>query len=198
MKITAFWNVALHRLVEVDQCFRGAYYLHHQGSLITLMKHRPTSKNLHGALSQKAVTACSYVVKPIYRSVDPAYKNASYLHEMLMCHGCISVVPSIAPFSFGEKAVNAGQIVQQNCIVLTGDDPLSISWTFNGADASSSAGIYVLKIGSRTSILTIESVRSYHGGNYTCMAVNSAGSASFTAHLAVNGTSLTSFSYCCL
>lgn len=120
--------------------------------------------------------------------IHPAYENASYLHEVLTCCDYISVVPSIAPFSFGENAVNAGQIVQQNCVVLTGDDPLSISWTFNGADASSSAGVYVLKIGSRTSILTIESVRSYHGGNYTCMAENSAGNASFTAHLAVNGT----------
>lgn len=93
--------------------------------------------------------------------------------------------------------MNAGQIVQQNCVVLTGDDPLSISWSFNGADASSSAGIYVLKIGSRTSILTIESVRSYHSGNYTCTATNSAGRVNLTAHLAVNGTWLASFLCCC-
>lgn len=112
---------------------------------------------------------------------------------MLTFNPQISVVPSITPFSFGESAVNAGQIVQQNCVVLTGDDPLSVSWTFNGADASSSAGIYVLKIGSRTSILTIESVRSYHSGNYTCLAANSAGSANFTAHLAVNGIKVASF-----
>jgi hypothetical protein len=45
--------------------------------------------------------------------------------------------------------------------------------------------------------LTIESVRSYHSGNYTCMAANSAGNASFTAHLAVNGTYLASFFHCC-
>jgi hypothetical protein len=57
----------------------------------------------------------------------------------------------------------------------------------NGADASSVSGIYVLKIGSKTSILTIESVRAYHGGNYTCTATNSAGLSQFTAHLAVNG-----------
>jgi hypothetical protein len=48
-------------------------------------------------------------------------------------------------------------------------------------------GIYVLKIGSKTSILTIESVRAYHGGNYTCTATNSAGLSQFTAYLAVNG-----------
>ena len=65
---------------------------------------------------------------------------------------------------------------------------MNITWTLNEADASAVSGIYVLKIGSRTSILTIESVRAYHGGNYTCTATNPAGQARFTAHLAVNGT----------
>jgi hypothetical protein len=52
------------------------------------------------------------------------------------------------------------------------------------------SGIYVLKIGSKTSILTIESVRAYHGGNYTCTATNAAGLSQFTAHLAVNGIAI--------
>jgi hypothetical protein len=45
-------------------------------------------------------------------------------------------------------------------------------------------------LGSRTSILTIESVRAHHTGNYTCTATNFAGSSSFTASLIVNGTHL--------
>lgn len=100
---------------------------------------------------------------------------------------CFLVSPSIAPFTFGEKAVNAGQLVQQNCAVTEGDEPLNITWTLNGVNASTALGIYVLKIGSKTSILTIESVRAYHGGNYTCTATNLAGSTHFTAYLAVNG-----------
>lgn len=99
----------------------------------------------------------------------------------------ITVLPSIAPFSFGDTAVNAGKIVQQNCLVMDGDEPLKIIWILNGVAASNSTGISVFKLGSRTSILTIESVRSYHTGNYTCTATNSAGSSSFTAVLAVNG-----------
>jgi hypothetical protein len=31
MKITAFWDILPFSLVEVDQCFRGDYCLHHQG-----------------------------------------------------------------------------------------------------------------------------------------------------------------------
>jgi hypothetical protein len=30
-KVTAFWNIALCSLVEVDRRFRVAYFLHHQG-----------------------------------------------------------------------------------------------------------------------------------------------------------------------
>jgi hypothetical protein len=29
--IIAFWDVVPFSLVEVDRCFRGAYYLHHEG-----------------------------------------------------------------------------------------------------------------------------------------------------------------------
>jgi hypothetical protein len=31
MKVAVFWYVGPRRLVEVFQCFRGAYCLHHQG-----------------------------------------------------------------------------------------------------------------------------------------------------------------------
>lgn len=107
---------------------------------------------------------------------------------MLFSH--VLVTPSISPFTFGKNAVNAGELVQQNCAVTKGDEPLNITWTLNGANASSVSGIYVLKIGSKTSILTIESVRAYHGGNYTCTATNAAGLSQFTAHLAVNGIAI--------
>jgi hypothetical protein len=35
MKMTAFWDVAPCDLVEIDQRFRGAYCLHHQGDAIS-------------------------------------------------------------------------------------------------------------------------------------------------------------------
>jgi hypothetical protein len=31
VKMTAFWDIALCSLVEVDRCFIGAYYLYYQG-----------------------------------------------------------------------------------------------------------------------------------------------------------------------
>ena len=85
--------------------------------------------------------------------------------------------------------------MQQQCVVTKGDEPLNITWSLNGEDASTVSGVHVLKFGSRTSILAIESVRAYHGGNYTCNATNAAGSIHFTAQLAVNGIMLQIYSY---
>jgi hypothetical protein len=48
-------------LIEVEQHFRSAYYLQHQGNRLmfprqyTPLKHQPTSLRLHSAISQKAV-----------------------------------------------------------------------------------------------------------------------------------------------
>jgi hypothetical protein len=32
LKMTAFWDMALYSLTEVDSCFRGVYYPSHQGN----------------------------------------------------------------------------------------------------------------------------------------------------------------------
>ena len=80
-------------------------------------------------------------------------------------------------------------MAQLNCIVATGDTPLHITWSFHGKDSStrSQAGVNVMKVGAKGSILSIESVTSDHSGNYTCTAKNSAGTANYTAELVVNG-----------
>lgn len=129
------------------------------------------------------------MARPFVLNLHIDFPDSTLHYDMysLLLFSCVLVTPSISPFTFSKNAVNAGELVQQNCAVTKGDEPLNITWTLNGVDASSVSGIYVLKIGSKTSILTIESVRAYHGGNYTCTAMNSAGLSQFTAHLAVNG-----------
>lgn len=78
-------------------------------------------------------------------------------------------------------------MVQQQCVVAEGDLPLTISWLLNGAVILNRPEIMVLKMGSRTSIISIESVQEYHRGNYTCVASNGSGTSRFTASLSVNG-----------
>lgn len=75
-----------------------------------------------------------------------------------------------------------------NCAVTKGDTPISIIWLFNGEPVQSgSDGVIVTKSGQRISMLAIESVRSEHSGNYSCIARNRAGEVQHASALRVIG-----------
>ena len=97
--------------------------------------------------------------------------------------------PSIAPFSFGDAPLDAGALAQVQCVVTFGDLPVEITWTFHGSDATkrSQTGVSIMKVGSKSSLLIIESVSTENSGNYTCTAKNGAGVSNYTAELIVNG-----------
>ena len=57
-----------------------------------------------------------------------------------------------------------------------------------GLELESSELLSVTSVDDFSSLLTFVSLRSHHSGNYTCLAVNEAGSAHFTASLTVKGT----------
>lgn len=97
------------------------------------------------------------------------------------------MLPHIIPLTLDEE-VNVGDSVQLNCHVSKGDRPLNISWSFGGAPLESSSGLEVVRMGDRSSILTITSAGAEHSGNYTCTASNRAGSATLQAPVHVNGT----------
>ena len=83
--------------------------------------------------------------------------------------------------------VDEGNFAQLSCIAMTGDEPLSISWTFHGQDISIDLGILISPIGTRGSMLVISRVGHSHSGEFTCTAKNEAGAKSETAVLKVNG-----------
>ncbi len=93
------------------------------------------------------------------------------------------------PLNFGGDLLNEGDYAQLTCVVIGGDEPLALSWSFHGHDIddSSALGIQTRNIGSRTSLLIIESVGHKHRGNYTCKASNLAGIVNEKAELRVNG-----------
>ena len=99
-----------------------------------------------------------------------------------------AVPPSILPFHFA-RSLDQGEVAQLQCIVSTGDTPLSITWAFHGKDSSTrtQTGVTITKIGSKTSLLTMESVSQENAGSYTCQVSNKAGTANYTAELVVNG-----------
>lgn len=99
-----------------------------------------------------------------------------------------SVLPQIVPFDFGEDEINEMDMVSASCTVNKGDLGIQISWTRNSRPIFSNDGISISRTNQRISILSIESVRDRHSGNYTCVAENAAGRVNFTASLHVNGT----------
>ncbi|XP_014244430.1 Down syndrome cell adhesion molecule-like protein Dscam2 isoform X8 [Cimex lectularius] len=97
----------------------------------------------------------------------------------------VMVLPKIIPFGFGGPTF-AGQPVQVTCLVVEGDFPLSIDWSFEGAEVSAESDITTIRIGDKGSMLLINFAKSHHSGSYTCTVKNPAGIASFTANLEIN------------
>ena len=84
--------------------------------------------------------------------------------------------------------MNEGEFVQVTCNVKKGDEPLKVTWSLKGDVISSEPAITTTMIGTRTSILIINSVGYRHSGEYTCIAQNNAGSDYYSTALRVNGT----------
>lgn len=97
------------------------------------------------------------------------------------------VLPKLLPFSFGEDALNSGQVVTVPCAVMEGDQPLKLHWLLNYHPIAQHSGITILDLGDRGAILSIGSVQASHAGIYTCMAENPAGKRRHSAKLVVNG-----------
>ena len=96
--------------------------------------------------------------------------------------------PTVLPLTFGQEVMNEGQFAQVVCIVTKGDEPLSITWSLHGKVVSSEPGLSTNTLGTRTSMLTIQSIGYRHSGLYTCTASNTAGARSQSVALKVNGT----------
>lgn len=80
-------------------------------------------------------------------------------------------------------------------MVTKGDTPINITWLLNEKATNEFHGITVSKIGHKSSTISIDSVASIHTGVYTCLAVNRAGHANYSAELSVNGISTNYYNY---
>lgn len=71
-------------------------------------------------------------------------------------------------------------------MVMVGDLPIEIAWTFEGKPLSQFMGFSVSTVG-RSSLLQIETVEPNHGGRYACVAKNPSGNDAHEATLQVHG-----------
>jgi hypothetical protein len=99
-----------------------------------------------------------------------------------------TVMPQILPFTFGEESINVGENVAVQCMVLKGDLPMKISWLHNEAPILPNQGYKQIDISQRISTLNIDTLKSVHRGNYTCVARNVAGFTDYSTHLNINGS----------
>ena len=108
---------------------------------------------------------------------------------MFLWYFIFLVKPLILPMTFGAEVMNEGSFAQVSCIVPEGDEPLTISWSFHGAEVTTDPGVGIITtpLGTRGSSLMLSSVGHRHRGNYTCNARNEAGSSTQTVQLSVNG-----------
>lgn len=98
------------------------------------------------------------------------------------------MIPRIQPFSFGDEPIEAGEPSAVNCLVLSGDQPMNISWTLDGAPITPEMShISVSQSNRKLSMLSIMAVSHEHVGNYSCVVSNAAGRSVVSAELLVNG-----------
>lgn len=73
------------------------------------------------------------------------------------------------------------------CAVTKGDLPMDIFWLFDNNSINSLHGVTTAQMNKRINTISIDSVSAEHAGEYTCVARNKAGAASYSAFLNVNG-----------
>lgn len=98
------------------------------------------------------------------------------------------------PFLFPNKLLNEGMRSAVSCQILEGSLPITFGWYKDGQKLGSTGifgaiieGVVVRSNDEYSSTLIIDHLKFQHRGNYTCEAVNSAGSATHSAELTVNG-----------
>nr|NP_001036521.1 down syndrome cell adhesion molecule 1, isoform W [Drosophila melanogaster]ABI31072.1 down syndrome cell adhesion molecule 1, isoform W [Drosophila melanogaster] len=140
---------------------------------------------------QKVFPNGTLIIENVERNSDQAtYTCVAKNQEGYSARGSLEVqvmvLPQIMPFDFGEDVINELDMVSAYCTVNRGDLPVDIAWTKNGGRIYTNDGLIVTRNSQRISVLSIESVRARHAGNYSCVATNSAGETRQSAILAVN------------
>lgn len=93
--------------------------------------------------------------------------------------------PPSFPKKFSSLTQTEGQPVRFECRVA-GSSPIQVSWLKDG-EPLVEGGDFSVQYDDNTALLQISRGEARHGGEYTCVATNSVGSASCRAKLTLQG-----------
>lgn len=86
-----------------------------------------------------------------------------------------------------ERTVNVGERASITCSVISGDLPLTITWSKDHAGGPLGPAAAVTRVDNYNSVLAFETLGPRHTGNYSCEAGNHAARRVITQRLIVNG-----------
>lgn len=95
--------------------------------------------------------------------------------------------PKLLPIRFGSKKFLEGEMAQASCILKKGDLPVEFVWELDYEMLKSAFEITILNVERTKSILTINPVRTFHQGRYSCLAINAFGRDEVWTTLEVDG-----------
>ncbi|XP_059481325.1 cell adhesion molecule Dscam2-like isoform X4 [Neocloeon triangulifer] len=137
---------------------------------------------------RQKVTNGSLIIENVQRNLDSGSymclaKNKQNYSSQRSVDIRVLVPPRVSPFYF--DAASEGLRTQVMCTTSQGDQPFVFSWLKDGRALQPGDGLEVIQFTSFSSILTIDSVRAHHSGNYSCQVQNAAATVEHTAALSV-------------
>lgn len=98
----------------------------------------------------------------------------------------IAVPPRLSALQT-ERTANVGERASITCTVISGDLPLTITWSKDYAGGPLGPAATVTRVDEYNSVLAFETLGPRHTGNYSCEAGNHAARRVITQRLIVNG-----------
>ncbi|XP_047472711.1 Down syndrome cell adhesion molecule-like protein Dscam2 isoform X10 [Penaeus chinensis] len=138
---------------------------------------------------QKTFPNGTLIVEAVQRSTDQGrYTCVARNSQAYTARGDLDVQvmvkPEILPFAFPDE-VASGTPLQITCLVLVGDEPITLQWFKDNQLMHSDHETIISHLTPKVSSILLPSVASHSAGLYTCRASNMVGSVQVSSQLKV-------------
>ncbi|KYN00441.1 hypothetical protein ALC62_08745 [Cyphomyrmex costatus] len=192
-------NFTSHRSVEVRVLGLISTGQHRPESSVYRIAHRPSEYmgafrtrilsilSIAYALARHSNASCAKIRIENF-TLPKEYISTNFFHVgrlQSVTHLIFFVPPKITPFSFA-RDLNVGDRTSVQCVVVTGDLPLTFTWLKDNVPIETRKSITIGIHDAFTSALSISTIAPAHNGTYTCRVTNGAATVAHSALLHVN------------